>query len=109
MSSIKELKEKRTQIKKNMEHTKKQSKKLSTYSYLRPTKYVDYKPSNPSDFKKATNHWKKELRNVDKKIALKKLKNATKKAVESMPQSKVLKAYKVTKAGLINFLKKKKK
>ena len=109
MSSIKELKEQRTRIKKNMEHTKEQSKKLSTYTNLQPTKYVDYKPSNPSDFKKATNNWKKELRNVDKKIALKSLEGAAKNAYENSPAGKVEKAYKVTKAGLKNFLKKKKK
>lgn len=72
-------------------------------SYKNPYNGKTY---GPDHYKKAIKYDQKDLARLNTKIALK---NAAKKAYKSTPIGKLNKAYKVTKAGLINFLKKKKK
>lgn len=98
------LNKQRQILKKNIKMEKDMVNKGKTYTNLRTGDVFQ-----PSHYKKAMKQDKKDLRNVNKKIALKSLKSAAKNAYKSSPIGKVEKAYKVTKAGLMNFLKKKKK
>lgn len=98
------LKKQKKIIKQNIKMDKDMINKGKTYTNLRTGDVFQ-----PSHYKKALKADKKDLRNVNKKIALKSLKSAAKNAYKSSPIGKVEKAYKVTKAGLMNFLKKKKK
>ena len=104
MTSTKELKKQKKIIERNIKLDKERIK-----SPAKGSNTALKNCPNPSHWKEALKYDKKDLRNVNKKIALKTLKSAAKNAYKNSPVGKVEKAYKVTKAGLKNFLNKKKK